>query len=281
MRAKTQQSYKRTLHTYQLVFGIKQPYQVLVDGDFCQEALVQKLYVKDELSNVLLGLTKPLVTECTLEELKSKGRNSTNALIVAQRFDRARCPHKTPVASEACISQLIGASNSHHYCVASQSKKLRTQLRSVPGVPLLHIKKRLVVLEPMSPESKEALQKKELAKTLPSRSEAHLLHANKVSESLQGPVEKKKTRKIKGANPLSMKKKAGAKGAKPTVKESQSKETAALSEKKKRKEPTQEEVSVLSATETGDKKRRRRKKKSTPQTEASEEKSVCSVHNAS
>ncbi|OAD69094.1 hypothetical protein PHYBLDRAFT_101239, partial [Phycomyces blakesleeanus NRRL 1555(-)] len=212
MRPKTLQAYKRTLHTYHVGFGLREPYQILVDGDFCKEALTQKIYIKDSLPEIMQAPTKLMVTECTIHELQSKGREFTNAMIVAKRFEHRRCAHKTPVKSAACISEIIGSTNQYHYCVASQDKKLRSHLRSVPGVPLLHIKKNLVILEPMSNESKEALKRHEIEKTLPMGKEASLLKGIGRAAGIikdEEPKEKKtkKALKKKGPNPLSVKKK--------------------------------------------------------------------------
>ncbi|KAI9021537.1 Fcf1-domain-containing protein [Phycomyces nitens] len=269
MRPKTQQAYKRTLHTYHVGFGLREPYQILVDGDFCKEALAHKIYIKDVMPEVMQAPTKLMATECTINELQSKGRDFTNAMIVAKRFEHRKCAHKTPVTSAACISEIIGPTNQHHYCVASQDKKLRAHLRSVPGVPLLHIKKNLVILEPMSNESKEALKQHEIEKTLPRGKEASLLkgigRAIGVTKP-EDPKEKKKGLKKKGPNPLSVKKKK---------KTNETGEKSKPAQKRKREEEKTVSVppspAATVATEEGaaggEKKRRRRSKKKTGQKE--------------
>jgi hypothetical protein len=83
MRAKRQKLYKRAMHSYQSGFGFRTPYQILrklcnsygycgkaktncvflntahlVDGEFCQEGLKHKIYMKEVLQQTLMGPTK-------------------------------------------------------------------------------------------------------------------------------------------------------------------------------------------------------------------------------
>lgn len=43
---------------YEKAFGIRQPYQILVDAELCREALRSKVVVKDLATEVLGGATK-------------------------------------------------------------------------------------------------------------------------------------------------------------------------------------------------------------------------------
>ena len=43
-----------------------------------------------------------------------------------------------------------GESNKHRYVVATQSHPLRISLRAVPGVPIVHVKRAVMILEPAS-----------------------------------------------------------------------------------------------------------------------------------
>jgi hypothetical protein len=43
-----------------------------------------------------------------------------------------------------------GELNKHRYIVASQSQPLRARLREIPAVPLIHINRSVMVLEPLS-----------------------------------------------------------------------------------------------------------------------------------
>ena len=43
-----------------------------------------------------------------------------------------------------------GPSNKHRYLVATQSVELRNTLREIPAVPIIHINRSVLVLEPPS-----------------------------------------------------------------------------------------------------------------------------------
>lgn len=60
--------------------------------------------------------------------------------------------------SEYLISQsfVSGEKNKHRYVIASQSQELRAKLRKIPAVPLVHITKSVMILEPPSEETLKA-----------------------------------------------------------------------------------------------------------------------------
>jgi U3 small nucleolar RNA-associated protein 23 len=43
-----------------------------------------------------------------------------------------------------------GDTNRHRYVIASQSQPLRSRLRAVPGVPIVHVNRSVMILEPPS-----------------------------------------------------------------------------------------------------------------------------------
>ncbi|CAM0135415.1 hypothetical protein VKS41_005052 [Umbelopsis sp. WA50703] len=229
MRAKRQKLYKRAMHSYQSGFGFRTPYQILLDGEFCQEGLKHKIYMKEVLQQTLMGPTKQLITGCAVAELRSKGDDYSGAVIAAKRFERRRCKHVEPVSSAQCIREIMAADNPHNYCVASQDAELRKELRRVPGVPLIHINRSVVVLEPPSKATKEKIAEREKAKTLPNEKEHQFMQKKKKelkkqeNEGKEGngsKAENSKKRKRKGPkqpNPLSMKKKKKPKVGQPAA----------------------------------------------------------------
>ncbi|KAI8887799.1 Fcf1-domain-containing protein, partial [Backusella circina FSU 941] len=211
MVAKADRSIRKTVHSYQIGFGFKPPFRILLDGDFCHSGLQKKIYIKDELPNLMHGTTKPLVTECTLQDLKAKGPDFTSAYILAKKFEVCRCKHKEPISSYECIRSLIGEENPKHYCVATQNPKLKDRMRKIPGVPILYVKQNTLGLEPMTTKSKQAMHQHEQEKTQPLDKETARLKRALVGDDKQREdVEDKpkfKKRKVKGVNPLAMKKK--------------------------------------------------------------------------
>jgi U3 small nucleolar RNA-associated protein 23 len=165
----------------------------------------------------------PVITSCAIAELRGKGDDYSGAVIASKRFERRRCRHVEPVSSAQCIKEIIDKDNPHNYCIASQDADLRKFLRSVPGVPLIHINRSVVVLEPPSKATKNKIAGLEKAKTLPNEKELSFMMKKKKEmkeqqkkaetpgengEAAKEAASKKRKRKgPKQPNPLSMKKK--------------------------------------------------------------------------
>jgi U3 small nucleolar RNA-associated protein 23 len=49
-----------------------------------------------------------------------------------------------------CALYVPGETNKHRYVIATQSHPLRVSLRAIPGVPIVHINRSVMVLEPAS-----------------------------------------------------------------------------------------------------------------------------------
>ncbi|ORX91375.1 hypothetical protein K493DRAFT_165059, partial [Basidiobolus meristosporus CBS 931.73] len=206
MKAKRQKQYKKCMQVYQNTFGFREPYQVIVDGDFCQAALDSRINLKEQVPKTLLGQAKPMYTTCGLAELREKGEDFLGTVIAMKRFEKRRCPHKTPISSAECLSEIIGKDNQHNYCIATQNTQLRSSFRQIPGVPLLYLNRSVMILEPPSGKTLEKVAQVERAKTLPSAQElAFLNKANPTTQTKEPPKPKKK--KAKAPNPLSCKKK--------------------------------------------------------------------------
>ncbi|KND03285.1 rRNA-binding ribosome biosynthesis protein UTP23 [Spizellomyces punctatus DAOM BR117] len=230
MKVKRQKTNKRHISVYTHSFGFREPYQVLVDGNFIAVALQMRTDVRDALPKVLTGTARPMTTSCVQAELRALGPDFTGASLNAKRFERRRCAHThSPVPAAECIRQIIGESNQHNYCVATQDQALRSDLRKIPGTPLIYINRSVVILEPPSAATMAKIQEMEIAKTLPQSFEVSIL--NKPEPLAPEPSKRKK--KAKGPNPLSVKKKrtdAEAAGSKKAKKKKTKKKTDELEE---------------------------------------------------
>ena len=116
-----------------------------------------------------------------------------------------------------------GESNKHRYVIATQSHPLRVSLRTVPGVPIVHLNRAVMILEPASDATLQAKHRvrhvnhsaqnpsfayrydiqTEQDALAPSTSEIAILNA----ATPQVEHVPKKKRGPKGPNPLSVKKK--------------------------------------------------------------------------
>ncbi|KAG0225410.1 hypothetical protein BGW41_004710 [Actinomortierella wolfii] len=266
MKVKRAKANKRAMNLYVQSFNFRKPYQVIVDSEFIQVALDQKIDPAHQIPKVLLDTAK-------------QSDDGFGAFLAAKRLEKRRCPHQTAVDEHECIAQIIGDDNKHRYLVGSQSKQLRAKFRQVPGVPLLYIHRSVLILEPPSEATTLKMHELEQAKTHATQQELLRLKAttikgnghvvvdrklaekvDKIKEKKLEKLEKKKQeliKKRKGAkepNPLSVKKKktvttpakkdaddknqpTGTGGTAPIVKTTPTGETVVLTgaEKKKQK----------------------------------------------
>ncbi|KAI9261500.1 Fcf1-domain-containing protein [Phascolomyces articulosus] len=267
MRTKTQRAYKRLLHEYSLGFGLRTPYQILVDAEFCKEAAKQKLDINVEFEKTFQDPTRHFITECSIQELRRQSQGSFEAQQMAKQFERRRCPHThAPIAGAECISQVVGPSNEYNYIVASQDDTLREKLRAISGIPMVYVKAHMVVMEQMSTATKKFLEKKEAEKKGLSTKEKY-----QVDKMLHQDYVPKKKRKIKGPNPLSVKKKK--KIAPPPPKKKNQLSDGAIEKKRKRpvenqeesqkKEESEKTENIPNPNENGEQKKKRRRRKKT------------------
>ncbi|KAF9364477.1 hypothetical protein BGX34_001406 [Mortierella sp. NVP85] len=267
MRLKRHKDYKRYMNMYCKTFSFRKPYQVLVDADFIQAALDQRMDLRTMIPNVLCDASKQMVTPCTMATLKSRGDEGSGAFIASKRFEKRRCKHQEPVDESICLSEIIADSNPHNYVVGSQSKKLRLKFAMVPGVPLLYIKRANMILEPPSATSLQAGRNIESQKTHASNTELQTLKAVKVSALGKVSMDAKLIKKI-DAKKEAKHQKLEVKKAKILKKRAGPKEPNPLSVKKKKAAPAQPVKRKEAPTGEGSeeapakKKRKRRKPKS-------------------
>lgn len=184
--------------------------------------------------------TLPVITQCEIRKLYAdKDQPGVNAAIeLAKTFERRRCGHHPdqypkPLETIECMQSVVDpkstGENKHRYVVASQSLDVRRMLRGIRGVPLIYIKRSVMILEPMADESVQIREREEkrkfraeLKKPLGKRkredkddknegevdgdgSDSH--NENKAAPTSGSEKKPKKSRGVKGANPLAMKKK--------------------------------------------------------------------------
>ena len=175
-----------------------------------------------------------------LYTLSSIPQPQKEALIaVAKGMERRRCNHhelENPLSTLECFSNVIDPKNSrtnkNRYVVASQDEEVRKYCRAVKGVPLVYVKRSVMVMEPMAVSSvgvREGLERGKFRMGLRGKGQAVSLKRKREDSSEEGDAEnskilngdngaaeekapkKKKIRGPKGPNPLSVKKPRKAK----------------------------------------------------------------------
>lgn len=114
------------------------PYRVLVDTNFINFSLQNKIELVQGMMDCLYAKSIPCITTCVLSELEKLGPKYRIALRVARdpRFERLECSHKGTYADDCIIERI----QSHKcYIVATCDRELRRRVRQVPGIPLMYI----------------------------------------------------------------------------------------------------------------------------------------------
>ena len=169
---------RKCLRFFKIVYDIKGPYEIILDGNFMFTAIKLKVDIKDRLQKLLQGEEVRLyVLRSVLVELQQVGAKALSTLEYAKSFceviedsrfqgetpkDRAICmmrqQHRDWIAASSSTPSSSSSSSSariKRYFIASQDRELRSALGSTPGVPLIYLNKVTLVLEPPSSASLE------------------------------------------------------------------------------------------------------------------------------
>lgn len=231
MRGKRSKQYRKLLRQFELAFGFRQPYQVLVDAELVKDAHRFAMDLPQYLSNTLHGEVKILITQCSMRHLYAQNKEPGVAKVIdkAKDYERRRCGHHPeqfpePCSTLECLGSVVGPKNKHRYVVASQDPEVRAKMRGVPGVPLVYINRSVMILEPMAAATTRVVQKGERAKFRAELKQPDTATGGKrkrgdgddsegsdsdddAEQKGEEPKKKKKKRKgEKGPNPLSVKK---------------------------------------------------------------------------
>ncbi|KJK78995.1 hypothetical protein H634G_05810 [Metarhizium anisopliae BRIP 53293] len=275
MRGKRSKQYRKLMERYCMTFGFREPYQVLVDAEMVQDSCRFKMELEPALQRTAHGKVKPMITQCEIRKLYARKNEPgiSEAIEVAKTCERRRCGHHPdeypePLSTLECLQSVIDpkdtGENKHRYVVASQNLDLRRMLRGVRGVPLIYIKRSVMIMEPMSDESAQLRAREERSKfraglkpTVGKRKRAERDNGDEQDDdgktdgdhgSMMAtgaepkPPAKKKSKRPgpKGPNPLSVKKKAkkqpdGTRTLKMTAETEEKLDEAPAKRKRKRK----------------------------------------------
>lgn len=122
------------------------PYHILVDTNFINFAIQNKLDVFTSFMDCLLAKCVPIITDCVMAELEKLGPKYRIALRIAKdpRFERLPCQHKGTYADDCLVNRV---SQHRCYIVATCDKDLKRRIRKVPGVPIMYISQRRFSIE--------------------------------------------------------------------------------------------------------------------------------------
>ncbi|TGJ78252.1 hypothetical protein E0Z10_g10513 [Xylaria hypoxylon] len=286
-RAKRSKQYKRLMNKYEMNFGFREPYQVLGDSQFLEAAIRSKMDIDHILKATLHGSTKLLITQCSMRWLYARRNEPGIGAVIdfaKESVERRRCGHHPsdypePLEELECIHSVVDPSktgvNKHRYVCAINDEQLRYSLRNgIQVVPLLYIRRSVLIMEPASSTTVKARSRDEKAKftaELKSPGGKRKRQQEDTGDDDGGDgtkegaeptnPEKKKTKKTygpKAPNPMSIKKKKPEHKAQHTGKDQTETAEAAELEEAKPDDGTQLDTA---GDATGRKRRRKHKSK--------------------
>jgi U3 small nucleolar RNA-associated protein 24 len=124
------------------------PYHILIDTNFINFAIKNKLEIVRAAMDCLLAKVVPCITDCVLAELEKLGPKYRIALRIAKdpRFERIACDHKGTYADDCLVNRVT---EHRCYIVATCDKDLKRRLRKIPGVPIMFIQSHKFSIERM------------------------------------------------------------------------------------------------------------------------------------
>ncbi|MEQ2212616.1 hypothetical protein XENOCAPTIV_002440 [Xenoophorus captivus] len=206
MKIKRQKQAKKTISFYKYNFSFREPFQILIDGTFCQAALKNKIQIKEQMPKYLMGEVR-------------------------------KCAHlKNPVPASECLLSMLEETNPHHYFVATQDHAVTAGLKKIPGVPLLYIILNTIVLDKPSQTSLNHVQAVQLGE-LVTPAQQQSIRSLKEEQGIKDGERrgKKRKRKQSNPNPLSCLKKKKKGGPTPSLKKTEPGEKRKRSRHKRRK----------------------------------------------
>lgn len=239
MRQKRAKSYRKQLLVYNHTFKFREPYQVLLDDQIVFDSNQSKYDLVKALKRTLQAEVKPMITQCCMQALYET--KNEHAIDLGKQFERRRCGHmpSDAVSPKECIQSVvnINGKNKHRYVVACQDVEIRRLLRKVPGVPLLHISRSVMIMEPLSDASAKVSQREEEAKLFKGLNDPKYAGMKDESEETEKDAPPAKKRKIgpKQPNPLSMKKKKKDDGEKKNKIQEKTEEKDSSKKRRRRK----------------------------------------------
>lgn len=237
MKIKRNKKAGRYMSLYRNNFGFREPYQVLLDGTFCQVALQNKVNIQEQLPKYIGGECKLLTTACVIEETKKLGKPLHGAYTILSQFATHNCGHEKPLSASKCLSSFVAVDrNRNHYLIATQDYQLRQKVSRIVICPLIKLANNALVIEKPTDKIQTKVDKrhhvianniKRYDKEILERLQEDLGVKKEVQEETERP---KKRIGRKGPNPLSCKKPS----KKPDVK-SQNTDSESAEKKKRRR----------------------------------------------
>ncbi|KIW60822.1 hypothetical protein PV05_01008 [Exophiala xenobiotica] len=260
MRAKRSKKYRKIMSNYAMTFSFREPYQVLLDSSFLRTCHSFHMPLQKYLENTLHGECRLFITRCSLAKIMADFERTKDPKNARQKRPEwlppptevplRHCKHKNDDGEDVgeldearCLLDLLAGQphgneipkNKQHYILATadvdeleRRRKgfidVRERARMISGVPIVYVKRSVMILEELSGASEAVKRKGEKEKFAEGlvglnrkrkrgegaeddEDEGDLLALELEDENGNAGVKARGTKRAKGPNPLSVRKK--------------------------------------------------------------------------
>ena len=130
----------------QLNTALGPPYRILLDTNFLNFSIQNKLDIFKAAMDCLYGKCIPYITDCVISELEKLGHRYRMAIRLSKdpRFKRITCQHPGAYADDCIVNN---AKQHRIFIVATCDKDLKRRIRKIPGVPIMFIQSHKYAIE--------------------------------------------------------------------------------------------------------------------------------------
>ena len=169
MKHERRKQYRSYLEFFARTFQVRAPYKILCDGNFIHHFVTHSLGDKvSDLRRLIATVLETedftlLVVDSAIKELEELGEEAS--LRLAKQLERQRVGRDLAESQRfsppQAITKLVGQRNFKKFMVATLDEDLASTLRNVPGVPLLFMRRVMILLEAPSDASRAFWKKQE------------------------------------------------------------------------------------------------------------------------
>eukprot|EP00792_Barthelona_sp_PAP020_P008512 TRINITY_DN3226_c6_g10_i1.p1 TRINITY_DN3226_c6_g10~~TRINITY_DN3226_c6_g10_i1.p1 ORF type:complete len:230 (+),score=65.08 TRINITY_DN3226_c6_g10_i1:182-871(+) len=229
MRIKRKKNVRKILKFYELNFGLKAPYKILLDGTFVQACLDSQVQIKEQLPRILGNYQcKLFTTPCVQSEMHKMGPALKGALMICRNLNYYRCHHEQSKTASDCLIDIVENTPNVKFIVATQDKALQRYFLQKYDTPVMFLSGNNPILQEPSVEALNIVKQRELSKRKMSDEEKKKLNIQekkviygKFDEEVKknpNPLSILKSKKEKTTE-LPKKKKVRSRRMKPTERE--------------------------------------------------------------
>ncbi|NXF20731.1 UTP23 protein, partial [Rhodinocichla rosea] len=211
---------KKIMGFYKHNFQFREPFQVLLDGTFCQAALRNKIQIREQLPGYLDGAAQLCTTRYGGEQRRPGGGGlRVTCRRLGASSDPAALPKAARTAGPAVAPLCEGGPGGS--LPTRSDQELSNKVKRKPGIPLLFIIQNTMVLDKPSPKSLAFVQKLQTNQLVPEYQKQSIVELKEKEGLVKQEGEKRRKRKRAGGpNPLSClkkKKKKTQEGQEPSA----------------------------------------------------------------